>query len=136
MLSEGGSDRAARANSARVVVQLTEMVTMERRPFLAMLVGGTAIAPLGAEVRQGAKVARIGRLAASPIGPRPIAKGYVTSVYVEGRNTVGSRIAANFARPGGNVILQLRRAPRGRGALRNLRRPRHQPLAQRLDSLV
>jgi hypothetical protein len=57
---------------------------MERRTFMAMLAGGSVVAPFAAEAQPAAKIARIGWLGENrPLTPtceRPSAKDCVTSV--------------------------------------------------------
>jgi putative ABC transport system substrate-binding protein len=65
---------------------------MERRTFMAMLTGGTVVAPFAAEAQQADKVARIGylatNLAANPHLREAFRQGLRDLRYVEGRNVV------------------------------------------------
>ena len=60
---------------------------MERRRFLEVIAGGIAVAPLAAEAQAPAKVAKIGYLTGSSVGPLDAFKQALGEHgYVEGRN--------------------------------------------------
>ena len=62
---------------------------MERRRFLEVIAGGIAVAPLAAEAQAPAKVAKIGYLTGSSVGPLDAFKQALGEHgYIEGRNVV------------------------------------------------